>query len=686
MNQDPSTVCVAGDGNSSSRLQRNLAEKHRREKLNGYINELANIVPMVSMATRRLNKTSILRLSAAHLRMYQSLRNKSSKLASRWHEGLLNEAHLKELIEAIDGFVLVTTSNGKIVYISHSVERFLGHQHIEMIGHTLLSFVHPDDVGYVRQQFQDLSTRIIIRNGELGSLSKISFRCRLREHSQPRSEIITYQLAEIKGHVEGETNHDSVGSSTELLFKAFVRVIHSSPISELSLPEALQDVYVTRHKIDGTIIYTDHRISTITGHLPHEVLGLSAYMYIMPDDIPVALFKHNLMFSSSGEQATIVYRLKTRNHSWVYLKSFGELKYDNSSGQIDHFVCVNHVLSEEDGKHELQEFTQRYMPHINSRMRSFLFQSIQSAQSGDFHHMQEVKDVFEKLKSSHSPQDELTHSNDCSSAVKAEMTSSDKDENDLDGGQYNLGQNFPALHAALTNSSYPVTSSTLKEHAAKTTTNKEAFEEASEKTLILEWKPNISNEGGSENTGSTCENISPKLNSTYEIKHSPSTFPMWTSPPVSYLQTQRRSNFSIQSEESDYEKCSSHDGDLSLYPADAPEVECPFDDRRSSVASVYSSASEPETYHSVIPALSASQVVFDSQTNEPALAGSQDSTLIITDTSASANADFPSNTIRENMPVFPRLENTDIEILSFVMSDQCSKCETAESAPNSDER
>lgn len=57
---------------SSSRMQRNFAEKQRRDKLNSYISELANIVPMVSMASKRLDKTSILRLSAAHLRFYQS--------------------------------------------------------------------------------------------------------------------------------------------------------------------------------------------------------------------------------------------------------------------------------------------------------------------------------------------------------------------------------------------------------------------------------------------------------------------------------------------------------------------------------------------------------------------------------------------------------------------------------------
>ena len=55
-----------------TRLQRNVAEKQRRDKLNGYISELATIVPMVSMSSKRLDKTSILRLSAAHLRLSKS--------------------------------------------------------------------------------------------------------------------------------------------------------------------------------------------------------------------------------------------------------------------------------------------------------------------------------------------------------------------------------------------------------------------------------------------------------------------------------------------------------------------------------------------------------------------------------------------------------------------------------------
>jgi hypothetical protein len=59
--------------NRDVRSLRNLAEKQRRDKLNGYINELSNSVPLVTMSSKRLDKTSVLRLSAAYLRLNKSI-------------------------------------------------------------------------------------------------------------------------------------------------------------------------------------------------------------------------------------------------------------------------------------------------------------------------------------------------------------------------------------------------------------------------------------------------------------------------------------------------------------------------------------------------------------------------------------------------------------------------------------
>ncbi|CAN8006232.1 unnamed protein product [Ixodes hexagonus] len=369
---------------SSSRMQRNFAEKQRRDKLNSYISELANIVPMVSMASKRLDKTSILRLSAAHLRFYQS---ESSSLVlsslhllecnhlagwvtkpTKWRPKFFNPNHIKDLLEVVDGFVLVTSSTGKIIYISPSVERYLGHQNIEMIGHSIFTFLHSADVQTVHDCFESLLRSPMQRRGEWMSSERCSFFCRIRERSQPRSEVLTYQVIQVVGHLTGPgtatTPCDGSGDSPGYLFKTFVRLVNTNPYKELSLGEAVQDEYVTRHKLDGTIIFADHRLSTLTGHLPHEVQGISAHQYLHPSDMAIAMFAQKQMLASNSGKGVVVYRLRRRDESFIFLRSSGYLQYDQATMQMDHFVCINTLMTEEDGQRELRTFFERFSPHI----------------------------------------------------------------------------------------------------------------------------------------------------------------------------------------------------------------------------------------------------------------------------------------------------------------------------------
>lgn len=48
---------------------RNKAEKQRRDKLNTCIAELSQLVPLISNSSKKIEKTSVLRLSAAYLRL-----------------------------------------------------------------------------------------------------------------------------------------------------------------------------------------------------------------------------------------------------------------------------------------------------------------------------------------------------------------------------------------------------------------------------------------------------------------------------------------------------------------------------------------------------------------------------------------------------------------------------------------
>jgi len=83
-------------------------------------------------------------------------------------------------------------------------------------------------------------------------------------------------------------------SLSKMLFLCYVEVIPLSPPNELKLSDANFDEYVSRHCLDGTLLYTDQRMSSVLGFLPSEVKGKSAYDYIIPEDYSIALFAHKL--------------------------------------------------------------------------------------------------------------------------------------------------------------------------------------------------------------------------------------------------------------------------------------------------------------------------------------------------------------------------------------------------------
>jgi hypothetical protein len=187
-------------------------------------------------------------------------------------------------MERLDGFVIVVNSDFKMIYVSSTCERFLGHQNIDMLGHQLSSFLHPGDLGPVRQAVMDLKNQFL-SSGKLKS-EHISFRCRMRERAQPRTEVVTYQIVKISGFFQIELpdqeNHHHHHSllqdvhqqqqqanayngcgfsskflSKNLLFKGFAEIVPANPI--LSLMDANQEEYVCRISLDGTLLYADHR-------------------------------------------------------------------------------------------------------------------------------------------------------------------------------------------------------------------------------------------------------------------------------------------------------------------------------------------------------------------------------------------------------------------------------------------
>lgn len=143
----------SGDSTSvviNGREARNLAEKHRRDKLNASIGELAKMVPHVADSPRRLDKTSVLRLTTHGLRLHYVFGKSAARRKSLYKGD--NDSMTNTLLQLLDSFFITLTCHGQIVLISSSVEHLLGHCQSDLYGQNLLQITHPEDQEMLRQE------------------------------------------------------------------------------------------------------------------------------------------------------------------------------------------------------------------------------------------------------------------------------------------------------------------------------------------------------------------------------------------------------------------------------------------------------------------------------------------------------------------------------------------------------
>lgn len=244
--------------------------------------------------------------------------------------------------QAIDGVIFVTNGNFKLMYVSEKCLPYLGYQNIDMIGHDIVHFVHPSEAEELRTWLENAKSNLLKTNSSISD--RLTYRCRIQERNQPRSEATTYQMVQISGYlglrlddrssqmkkirlIRAKNGHTSAKveileeggnsgqaffvSPQDIIFKGVIELCKTNPLAELNLLEANLDEYILRMTLDGVILYADHRylfsqidrhlklflpspprIHLVTGFSPSEVEGRSAYEFVMPEDHGISFFAH----------------------------------------------------------------------------------------------------------------------------------------------------------------------------------------------------------------------------------------------------------------------------------------------------------------------------------------------------------------------------------------------------------
>ncbi|XP_016973492.1 aryl hydrocarbon receptor nuclear translocator-like protein 2 isoform X2 [Drosophila rhopaloa] len=396
----------AGASGGSGREARNRAEKNRRDKLNGSIQELSTMVPHVAESPRRVDKTAVLRFAAHALRLKHAFGN------SLMHQ---RPQITDTLMSMLDSFFLALTCHGHILLISSSIEQHLGHCQTDLYGQSIMQITHPDDQSMLKQQLIPTELENLFdahgdpadAEGEPRQRSKSeedyidrrlredrrNFRVRLAR-AGPRSEPIAYEVVKIDGcfrrsdeaprGVRSNTFSSNLQlirrtrgrddviplhtiSGNDIILTARARIIRPPKIAS-RLIDANTLEYRTRHLIDGRIIDCDQRIGIVAGYMTDEVRNLSPFTFMHNDDVRWVIVALRQMYDCNSSYGESTYRLFTRNGNIIYLQSKGYLEIDKETNKVHSFVCVNTLLSEEEGKRRVQEMKKKFSVIINTQI------------------------------------------------------------------------------------------------------------------------------------------------------------------------------------------------------------------------------------------------------------------------------------------------------------------------------
>ncbi|XP_036398473.1 hypoxia inducible factor 1 subunit alpha a [Megalops cyprinoides] len=319
------------------------AARCRRGKESEVFYELAHQLPLPHSISSNLDKASIMRLAISYLRMRKLLSTDEAVEESEL-DTQLNSFYLK----ALEGFLMVLSEDGDMIYLSENVSKCLGLAQFDLTGHSVFDFTHPCD-------HEEMREMLIHRTGSSKKAkepnTERSFFLRMKCTLTSRGRTVniksaTWKVLHCTGHIRVYENEDTPNKCGYKEPPVPYLVLICEPIPHPSNIEVPLDskTFLSRHTLDMKFSYCDERITELMGYEPEDLLNRSVYEYYHALDSDHLTKTHHNLFAK-GQATTGQYRMLAKRGGYVWVETQATVIYNNKNSQPQCIVCVNYVLS-----------------------------------------------------------------------------------------------------------------------------------------------------------------------------------------------------------------------------------------------------------------------------------------------------------------------------------------------------
>uniref|UniRef100_A0A671PHW1 Neuronal PAS domain-containing protein 4-like n=1 Tax=Sinocyclocheilus anshuiensis TaxID=1608454 RepID=A0A671PHW1_9TELE len=301
------------------------ASKARRDHINGEIRSMRALLPISAEDQERLSYLHSMSLICTYVRKSVLLKGKDdhtrADLCSA-DETVSVHTHLssplwESFLQALPGFIVALTRDGKLVYVSENVSEYLGLSMVDVLqGDTFYDMMDSRDAEAVK---------VVLREQDVSA--ERSFVCRMHSSKALRLQYSSCCSMLVRGRFQD-------GPPDAALFVALCTpTVNRLKDSELLRASAC---FQTLHRPDMRLTHAPYSVLFHLGFSAEELIGRSWYELLHPDDLTLAARCHRTLNDGAADGEMLV-RLLCKDLSWIWLYICVTI---DRAGEV--ITCTNH--------------------------------------------------------------------------------------------------------------------------------------------------------------------------------------------------------------------------------------------------------------------------------------------------------------------------------------------------------
>ncbi|XP_074504651.1 neuronal PAS domain-containing protein 4A [Sebastes fasciatus] len=329
------------------------ASKARRDQINAEIRNLKDLLPISEADKARLSYLHIMSLACMYTRKSVFFTQEGGLEESA---GFLSFHELSELMQALPGFLMLLTGEGKVLYLSDSVSEHLGHSMVDLVaqGDSVYDIIDASDHFIMKN---NLATSTSLEMDRL-------FRCRFNTSKSVRRQSAGNKMVLIRARCLSPPPASSATGSywtSNPVWVCFCSPLEPHPTrsspgaeregtststSTSTPPLAETNLFLACfHSQHGRDMRLQTAQDSVSAYLGFDVTALrscSWYSLLHPQDLSHASAQHRSLLREGGEgRAEMVVRVQAQDQSWVWLYMVLQLQ----PGEIP-ISSNNYIISE----------------------------------------------------------------------------------------------------------------------------------------------------------------------------------------------------------------------------------------------------------------------------------------------------------------------------------------------------